>query len=63
MGRPSLGKDAKTIPIMVKVSANERAIWEKLAKAEGMGLGPWLLKPRRDGLQKGRLHGRDTSDL
>lgn len=62
MGRPPLGRDAKTIPIMVKVSANERALWERLAKAEGLGLGPWLLKPRREEPQKGKPHGRDTSN-
>lgn len=51
MGRPSKGRDAKTIAVIVKVSANERKAWLVKAKAEGLPLGPWLLKPRREELE------------
>ncbi|MCY3021501.1 MAG: hypothetical protein NTW87_21005 [Planctomycetota bacterium] len=51
MGRPSKGRDAKTRLLVVKISANERAAWLKHAKAAGMPLGPWLLRPRRDELE------------
>ncbi|MGD0091071.1 MAG: hypothetical protein ABSE73_14225 [Planctomycetota bacterium] len=54
VGRPSKGRNARTIAVIVKVSANERAVWLKQAKAEGLPLGPWLLKPRRDELQGGK---------
>ena len=52
MGRPSKGRDARTIPVMVKLSARERAAFEKKAKAADMGLGPWLVEPRRGELRK-----------
>ena len=39
---------------MVKVSANERAAFEKKANAASMALGPWLIQPRRDELEKER---------
>ncbi|MGD0090054.1 MAG: hypothetical protein ABSE73_09045 [Planctomycetota bacterium] len=54
MGRPSLGRNAKTVAVIVKISANERAAWLKLAKVAGLPLGPWLLKPRRDELEGGK---------
>jgi DNA-binding transcriptional regulator YiaG len=47
MGRPTLGDDARTIPVMVRLSANEKRAFTKAAKAAGMGLGPWLLELRR----------------
>lgn len=53
IGRPSLGKDARQIPVLIRVSVNEKTAWTKAAKAEGMSLGAWLLKPRRDELGKG----------
>ena len=51
-GRKSLGKRGRTITLAMKVSQVELAAWRKLAKAEDMPLGPWLLKPRRDRLAK-----------
>jgi len=54
MGRPSKGRDAKILLLVVKISANERAAWLKHAKAAGLPLGPWLLKPRREELEGGR---------
>jgi hypothetical protein len=54
MGRPPLGKDAKTIPLMVKVSQKELVAFRKAAKAEGMALGPWLIQHRRADLEGGK---------
>jgi hypothetical protein len=48
-GRPSKGDDARTIPVMVKVSANELREWRRAAKEAGMSLSAWLLAPRRKG--------------
>jgi hypothetical protein len=53
VGRPSKGRDAKTIAVIVKISARERAVWRQKAKAAGLAVGPWLLQPRRDELAKG----------
>ena len=52
MGRPSMGRDAKKIAVIVKISANERTAWAAQAKKSQMPLGPWLLKPRRDEMGK-----------
>ncbi len=51
-GRKSLGKHGRTITLAVKVTAIELKTWRKLAKADDMPLGPWLLKPRRKMLEK-----------
>ena len=48
MGRPPMGRDGRNISVMIRVSANEKAAWGKAARAEDMGLGPWIAKPRRD---------------
>lgn len=54
MGRPSMGLDARRVPVMVKASARERAEWVRRAKNEGMSLASWLAKPRRDELERGK---------
>lgn len=48
MGRPPLGKDARRLPVLIRISTRERAEWKRRAKAEGLGLGPWIAKPRRE---------------
>ena len=48
MGRPPKGKDARSLLVLLRISANEKADWVKKAKAAGMGLGPWIAQPRRD---------------
>ena len=58
MGRPPLGRDAKQWPLTVRISANERVAWSKAAKAAGMTMAMWILKPRRDEMQQGGEHGR-----
>ena len=52
MGRPSKGRDARNVRIVVKATANEVVAWRKAAQKMGMMLGPWLVKPRRDELAK-----------
>jgi ribosomal protein L17 len=54
MGRPSKGRDARILALMVRLSANERAAFEKKAKAARMPLSAWLIQPRRDELAKER---------
>ena len=54
MGRPPKGLDAKTTTLAVKVSARELAAWTKAAGAAGMPLRAYVLKPRRDELERGR---------
>ncbi len=45
-----MGKTARTLIVLMRISPVEKAVWTKAAKAAGMKLGPWLLKPRRDEL-------------
>jgi hypothetical protein len=52
MGRPSMGRDARIVAVIVKISANEKQEWQRAAAAEDLPLGPWLLKPRRE--QRGK---------
>ena len=47
-GRPSLGSEAKTLSITIKVSASEKQLWEKQAKAAGMKLREFILHPLRN---------------
>ena len=47
-GRPSKGRDARSVLVLIRISANEKSAWMKEAKTVGMGLGPWIAKPRRD---------------
>ena len=51
MGRPPKGKDARKVRILLKATPAEAAAWRKASKAESMGLGPWIAKPRRDELK------------
>lgn len=46
-GRPSLGKDSKTIGITIKISQAERRRWEREAKALGMTLRQYIIFPLR----------------
>jgi len=47
MGRPSKGDDAKSIPVMVKLSKRELKVFREAAKRDRMALGPWLIVQRR----------------
>lgn len=48
VGRPSLGREAKNIPVTIKISMNEKLRWERRAKALGMGLNEYILHPLRN---------------
>lgn len=50
-GRPSMGNDARKFNVIVKASANERVEWKRRAATDGMSLGSWLAKPRRDEIE------------
>jgi hypothetical protein len=47
-GRPSKGRDARSVLVLIRISENEKRAWMKKAKSVGMGLGPWIAQPRRD---------------
>jgi len=57
MGRPPLGRDARMTTLTFRVSENELAVWRRAAKAAGMPLGPYLLAPRREELEREQQHG------
>jgi hypothetical protein len=48
MGRPLLGKHRLDVPLVIRISPQEKAKWTRLAAKEGMKLGPWIAKPRRE---------------
>lgn len=52
-GRPPSGPETRQIPVLIRISASEKTAWTKASQAEGMGLGPWIAKPRRDAMGKG----------
>ena len=56
-GRPPKGKEARLLPLLIRITAKEKAVWTKAAKAEGLGLGPWVAKPRRAEMTRGERHG------
>ena len=47
VGRPSLGRDARIVAVTLKLSMNEKQLWERQAKALGMGLHEYILHPLR----------------
>lgn len=53
-GRPPAGRESRSIPLVLRVTATEKRIWTRRAKAEKMGLGPWLALPRRRELERGK---------
>ena len=42
VGRPSLGKDAKSVVLQSRVQAAEKANYQKAAKAAGVDLSTWI---------------------
>ena len=48
MGRPPIGAESRTIPLLIRITPTEHKVWQRLAEAAGMGIGPWVAKPRRD---------------
>jgi len=48
VGRPSLGKDAKSVVLQSRVQESEKAAYAKAARSEGKDLSTWV----RDTLNK-----------
>ncbi len=42
VGRPSLGKDAKSVVLQSRVQETEKAAYQKAAKSEGKDLSVWV---------------------
>ena len=42
VGRPSLGKDAKSVVLQSRVQATEKAAYQKAAKSAGVDLSSWI---------------------
>jgi predicted HicB family RNase H-like nuclease len=42
VGRPSLGKDAKSVVLQSRVQETERDAYRKAAKAAGLDLSTWV---------------------
>lgn len=42
VGRPSLGKDARSVVLQSRVQASEKTAYQKAAKAEGKDLSNWV---------------------
>ena len=42
VGRPSLGKDAKSVVLQSRVQETEKAAYTRAAKAEGKDLSTWV---------------------
>ena len=42
VGRPSLGKDAKTIVLQSRVQENEKKAYQSAANAQGKDLSAWI---------------------
>ena len=53
-GRKSLGDRGRRITLAVKVSPRELRAWRKAARAAGLPLSTWLLRPRRDEMEGGQ---------
>ncbi|HLA12858.1 MAG TPA: hypothetical protein VJ023_19890 [Pyrinomonadaceae bacterium] len=42
VGRPSLGKDAKSVVLQSRVQESEKAAYQRVAKSEGKDLSTWV---------------------
>lgn len=42
VGRPSLGKDARSVVLQSRVQESEKAAYQKAAKSEGKDLSTWV---------------------
>lgn len=42
VGRPSLGKDARSIVLQSRVQESEKTAYQKAAKAQGVDLSTWI---------------------
>lgn len=42
VGRPSLGKDAKSVVLQSRVQETEKKAYQRMAKSEGKDLSTWV---------------------
>ena len=42
VGRPSLGKDAKSVVLQSRVQSDEKKLYQKVAMAQGKDLSTWI---------------------
>ncbi len=42
VGRPSLGKDARSVVLQSRVQVSEKSAYQKTAKAQGKELSAWI---------------------
>ena len=42
VGRPSLGKDARSVVLQSRVQKSEKETYQKAAKAQGVDLSTWV---------------------
>jgi predicted HicB family RNase H-like nuclease len=42
VGRPSLGKDARSVVLQSRVQESEKAAYQRAAKAQGIDLSTWV---------------------
>lgn len=42
VGRPSLGKDARSVVLQSRIQESEKTAYEKAARAEGKDLSTWV---------------------
>ena len=52
-GRPSVGNDAKTQNVTIRLSPDEYAHWKRLATGKGMTLADFITAPLRKSLHQG----------
>ena len=49
-----MGDGSRTEIVLLRVTPKELKAWRRAARVEGLGLGPWIAKPRRDTMGKGK---------
>lgn len=49
MGRPSMGREAKKVNVVIRVSPIERKELNRKARAKGVSLSAYIMAPHRTG--------------
>lgn len=53
VGRPSLGKDAKSVVLQSRVQESEKVAYQKAAKSEGKDLSTWVRETLNAAIEPG----------
>jgi uncharacterized protein (DUF1778 family) len=56
VGRPSLGKDARSVVLQSRVQAEEKKAYQKAAKANGKDLSNWVREVLNAAVENDRLN-------